>query len=592
MRQVFSVSKPRRLPNWKQWKRLPSVLTTVERTILQTASLVLILSIGTFIGMTLFAHRVEIPAQGGEYTEALVGEPQLINPLYATTNDADQDLVALVYSGLLKWDAHDGLVPDLAESFNVNEEKTVYTFVIKEDAKFHNGDPVLARDVIFTLSAIQNPAYRSPLLPQFRDVSIVQEDDRTLSFILEKPNASFLDHLTVGILPSSAWADILPQNAPLAALNLQPVGSGPYQFAEYSKDKKGVIRSYTLEAFHEYVHGRPNIERMSFKFYPDARSAADALEHKFVEGASVIPFDAKEQTGQNRSVVLYSPLLSREVVLYFNQKANEQLKKPSVREAIAYAINKRTIVEETLSGAGQTITGPILAGAVGFHTELADREQDLEKTRTLLEEAGVLKKSVVSEQETEESKEESEENTEIEKVETMEKQTNQLTLTTIDSEEFVRVAQTIEQQLESVGLEIDVQRVPAQTLFEDVIRPRNFELLLTTLMFSADADPYVFWHSSQREGTGLNIADYQNAEVDTLLETARSATTNEAREQAYRTFQEKLLADIPAVFLYQSTYSYAIAKKIHLDPPERIRVPSDRFQQIHRWYIKTKKAFK
>lgn len=582
MRQVFSVSKPRRFPSWKQWKRLPSVLSSVERRTIEMSSLLLVLSLGAVIGIGLFSHRVEIPARGGEYTEALVGDPQLINPLYATTNDVDQDLVALIYSGLLRWDPENGLVPDLAESFEVNQEGTVYTFVIKEEARFHNGDPVLARDILFTISAIQNPAYRSPLLPQFRSVSVIQEDDRKISFILEKPQSSFLNNLTVGILPSSAWADILPQNAPLAALNLQPIGSGPYQFAEFTKDKKGVIRSYTLKPFDQYVHGQPRIEQLTFKFYPDALSAVDALENKFVEGVSVVPFESRLTAGQNRSIVLYSPLLSREVALYFNQKTNEQLKKKSVREAIAHAINKTTLVEETLSGAGRVIIGPILPESVGFHADLVDREVDTQKALTLLKEAGI------GEQKNTEEAEEAEEAEEV----VPQKQTNQFTLTTIDSEEFIRVAQTIEQQLEQIGLEIEVIPVPAEALFETVIKPRNFELLLTTLMYGTDADPSIFWHSSQKEGSGLNIVDYQNAEIDTLLDSARSAKNEEERTTAYKTFQEKLLADVPAVFLYQSTYGFAVSKKIHMIQPAHVRIPSDRFANIQSWYIKTKKAFK
>ncbi len=111
-------------------------------------------------------------------------------------------------------------------------------------------------------------------------------------------------------------------------------------------------------------------------------------------------------------------------------------------------------------------------------------------------------------------------------------------------------------------------------------------------MYRSDAEPFVFWLSSQKDGIGLNIIDYQNKEVDALLETGRSAKNVEERQTAYQTFQEKLLADIPAVFLYQSTYGHAIAKKVRLPQPLQIRMPSDRFAGIETWYIKTKKAFK
>lgn len=568
MRQVLSVSKPHRLPSWKQWKQLPSVLSKTEQRVIQTALLLFVLSLLITTGTWLFGNRVEVPAKGGEYTEALVGEPQLVNPLYAMANDADQDLVSLIYSGLLRFDPTDGLVPDLAESYEVNDEKTVYTFVLKEGARFHNGDPVLARDVLFTISAIQNPAYRSPLIGALRGVSVVQEDDRKISFVLEKPQSAFLSNLTVGILPSSAWADILPQNAPLAALNLQPIGSGPYRFAEFSKDKKGSVRTYTLEPFEDAHLGEPYIERLTFKFYPDAALAIEALDNRFVEGVSVIPFEAREQTGQNRAIVLHSPLLSREAVLYFNQKTNELLKKKEVREAIARAINKQAIVDETLLGVGRVIIGPVLPDMEGYHEGLTDIGFDVEKAKEVfVKEAGEVKEA-----------------DDIVKT--------KLTLTTVASEEFIRVAEALKSQLELAGLSIEVVTVPATVIFEQIVAPRNFELLLTSVMYNTQADPYLFWHSSQKEAGGLNIVEYQNAEVDKLLETARAAKTPEERAAALKTFQEKLLADLPAVFLYQSTYGYATARKIQGVELDRIRIPSDRFTGITDWYIKTKKAFR
>lgn len=570
LRQVFSVSKIRRFPSWKQWKQLSGVLSSFEKRVVQTASVLITASLVTITAMFLFAHRVEIPARGGEYTEALIGEPRLINPLYASTNDADQDLTTLVYSGLLKWNPDQGFVPDLAQSVEINEEKTVYAFTIKENARFHNGDSVLARDVIFTINAIQNPTYRSPLLPRFKSVSVVQEDDRKISFVLEKPNAQFQEYLTVGILPSNAWADILPQNAPLAALNLQPIGSGPYRFSEFTKDKKGSLRTYTLESFDDFVDGEPLIERLNFKFYPDVASAMDALENKFVEGVSVVPFESKEQTGQNRAVALHSALLSREVVLYFNQKTNPQLQKKAVREAIAYAIDKEQIVAEKLSGAG-AIIGHILPDATGFSDELPKRNLDIQKARELI--SKTLAESVPSSEQT------------------PAKQPNKLTLTTIAAPEFIYVAQMLKAQLEQTGLEVEILTVQADTFFDEVIVPRNFELLLTTVMFNAQPDPYLFWHSSQKEAGGLNIADYQNTEVDALLEKARVTSDEQQREQLLKSFQEKLLEDLPAVFLYQSTYGYATSKKVHGVQLTSVRVPSDRFIGIEKWFIRTKKAF-
>ncbi|MBI5369990.1 hypothetical protein HZA85_02280 [Candidatus Uhrbacteria bacterium] len=567
MRQVISVSKPRRFPSFKQWKQLPGILTRPEKFTLKTASALLIASLATLIGVFVLAHRIEIPARGGEYTEALIGEPQLINPIYPTINDVDRDLVTLMFSGLLKWDPDQGLIPDLAESFTVNPEGTTFTFILREDAKFHNGDPVLARDVLFTINAIQNPVYRSPLLPIFKSVSVVQENDHTVSFTLEKPDPSFLNQLTIGILPSSAWADILPQHAALAALNLQPIGSGFYQFDSFAKDKKGAIRSYTLKAFDHHVGTRAFIDRLTFKFYPDVQGATEALMGKFVEGVSYVPFENRQETRQNRAVMVYSPLVSRETFLAFNQKTSEPLKKKGVREAIAYAIDKTHLVNETLSEDGLVLSGPLLSGIPGFENSVTDRGFDPEKAKQLLQDATGLQPA--------------EQSAPI-----------ALTLTTSDSAEMQNVAQEIKTALEAVGIQMTIVSIPQQTFLEDVVTPRNFELLLTTAQFNTDPDPYPFWHSAPKEQAGLNVTDYANPDVDKLLEMARAAKTTEERNKAYQTFAQKITDDIPAIFLYQSRYGYAVSKKIHQINLSSLRVPSDRFARVNEWYIKTKKALK
>jgi peptide/nickel transport system substrate-binding protein len=567
MRQVLCVSKTRRFPSFRQWKQLSNVLSKTEKQVVQTAFLLIVVSIASIVSLYLFINRVEIPTQGGEYTEALVGEPQLINPLYATSNDVDKDLVTLIYSGLIKWKPEEGLVPDLAESININEEGTVITATIRENARFHNGDPILARDILFTINAIQNPAYRSPLYGSFKGVSVVQEGDRVVSFVIEKPSAVFLQNLTVGILPSGLWADVLPQNAPLAALNLQPVGSGPFQFVEFTKDKKGSIRSYTLKPFKDWYQSPAFIDRLTFQFYPDQKSVLDALENKYVKGVSVVPFEDKEKTGQNRAVVLHSPLLDREVVLYFNQKTNEQLKRKTVREAIALAIDKTEIVNNIIQGQGRVINGPLLSSMLGYKEAETTQVIDLEKARTMLKEVMEVTEEAV-------------------------KKPNKLTLTVPSGEEFSRVANYIKTQLEAIELEIEIITIPSQTFFDDVISPRNFELLLTTVMFDATQDPYLFWHSSQIGSAGLNIVEYQNADVDKLLESARATIKTEERQTAYQTFEEKVVADLPAIFLYQSNYNYAVSRDIQNVKLDSIRVPFDRFAKINEWYIKTKKTFR
>ena len=581
MRQVFAVRKMKGFPSWKQWKQLPRVLTHVERRVSGTALLVLVVSMLAWGGLYVAGHRVEIPAVGGQYTEGVIGEPQFINPLYANQSDVDQDLASLLYSGLMRWDPQDGFVPDLAESLTINEDGTVYTLKIRDNAKFHNGEAVRARDVLFTINAIQNSSYRSPIADQFYNVTVVQEDDKTVSFILKKASAPFVQYLTVGILPASLWADVLPQNAPLAALNLQPVGSGPYQFDEFSKDKKGSIRSYTLRRNDAYYGQAPFIEELTFKFYPDAGTLSEALANKNVEGASAVDREARKQASDNHTVELLEPFMPREVVLYFNQTVNAALKDVTVRQAIQKAIDKSALVNELSGESTRIIHTQILPGALGYDETILD-PYDPTVANALLAQAGytlqehsdirLLKPSLQSEEEP--------------------GKTFSVVLTAPDLPDMRLVAEKIQSNLRSIGIEMTLSFVSSERMATDIIAPRNFELLLAPIQLEADPDPYPFWHSSQRKGAGLNLVGYNNSEVDALLTQARGLTDAMARAQAYKQFQALLAKDVPAVYLFQSTYGYALPKKVQHPKIDQIVIPSDRFADITSWYIKTKKALR
>ncbi len=611
MRQVLSVSKTHMLPSWRQWKQLPSILSISEKRIVGAALVVLVLSFCASAIGYLAAHRIEIPAIGGEYTEGLVGEPQFINPLYASTNDVDQDISRLVYSGLVRWDGEGSFTPDLARDILISEDKTVYTFTIRDEARFHNGEEVRARDILFTINAIQTASYRSPLAVNFQGVTVVQENDKTVSFILDEPFAPFLQHLTVGILPASLWADVLPQNVPLAALNLQPIGTGPYKFHEFTKDKKGAVRSYSLTRNDDYYFQPPFIETLTFKFYSDVRALAEALGNKNVEGASIISYDNLAQVEENKNVQLLTPLLPRETNLYLNQTLSPALGDLVVRTAISEAINKQAIVDELHAGYAEIIHAPILNGMIGYR-EGFTVTFDPDLSQSNLTEAGYraniltgmreLKSSLVAELSDEDSDKEKVNNKEKDKDKNKDKDTEtetssdpatlSLTLTAVDSLEMRSVAERIKKDLLDIGISVELTFIPAELMLSTIIEPQNFEMLLTSIMLQADSDPYPFWHSSQSNGLGLNLVNYKNDDVDVLLEEARVETDDVVRAEKYLQFQELLAKDLPAVFLYRSRYSAAVAKKIILEPVQTITNPADRFTNVSDWYIKTKKALR
>ncbi|MFH1253139.1 MAG: peptide ABC transporter substrate-binding protein [Candidatus Uhrbacteria bacterium] len=583
--QILKLTATKIWPSWGQWKQLGRFLSTKEKKILTGSLVIASLSSLTLIGELALAHRLEIPAVGGEYTEGLVGTPQFINPLYSSASDVDSDLTKLIYSGLFKWTESSGLVPDLAESYIVSEDQKTYTVKIKNNAKWHNGDPVRSSDILFTIQSIQNPAYHSPLVSAFRGVQISEVDEQTVQFVLEEPFAPFLSTLTVGILPSSLWAEIPPKNVPINSLNLSPIGSGPYKFEKFIREKNGEIRSYSLVRFNEFYNQPAKIEKLSFKFYSDFESAVAALTNQNIEGLNFVPNHLIGEVQKNRSVNLLTPSMPQEVSLFFNQETQPLLKDANLRQALALTIDKSAIVNNVLGGRGAVIEAPILPGMIGYYPEVAKISPDLIAAAALLDKTDYTEISPDNFRTKKIKKTENGETTE-----TLEELT--LNLTTVNQPEFIKTAELIAEQAKAVGFKIQIETVEASEFYTNIIKPRAYQILLTATQFGLDPDPYPFWHSSQIKDPGLNLAQYANKKVDDLLEKARLTSNSDERTTAYKEFQDLLVKDLPAIFLYQPAYTYAISNKIKNVSLTAIHSPADRFQFVTDWYIKTRQVFK
>lgn len=583
-KQILRLTTNRRWPTWGQWKRLPSVLSKGEKQILRAALVVGSCACLTLGGWWLAAHRTVVPVVGGSYTEGLVGSPQFINPLYASASDVDSDLVSLIYSGLFR-STPEGLQPDLAESYTVSEDQKTYTIKLRGNAEWHNGDPVRSSDVLFTIQSLQDPAYHSPLAISFRGLTVSEVDELTVQFVLEEPFAPFLSSLTVGILPSAIWAELPAKNFPLTSLNLSPIGSGPYKFEKYAMEKTGEIKSYTLVRNPAYYGQPAKIEHLIFKFYNDLESAVAALENQNIEGVSFLPNQLAEKTVAEKKLSLLRPDMAQVTTLFFNQKNQPLLEDDDLRQALAMSINKQAIVNEVLSDHGSVVTSLFLPHELGFDETASETSYNPTEALALLDKTDF---TVISPDGFRSKKVKKTENGET--AETLEELT--LTLTTVNQPVFIKTAEVIAEQAKLVGIKIQTEIVEPADLFEKIIKPRAYQMLLTATQHGLDPDPYPFWHSSQTKDSGLNLAMFSNRQADELLEKARATNNPEDRMAAYKEFQLLVNKELPAVFLFQPTYAYAVSEKIKNLSLEQIILPTDRFQNITEWYIKTKNVIK
>jgi len=606
---VFSLNKSKR-PTLKQLKYLPTVLNQKQLLTFRVAAGLMAVGLIALIGNFYFRNFIPVAVSGGEYSEGLIGAPQYINPLLSQTNDVDADVVRLVFSGLLKYDENLKLVADLAKDWQVSEDKKTYTFTLKDNLKWQDGESLTADDVVFTYESIKDSEFKSPLLISFRGVEVQKVDEKTIKFVLPEPYTSFLELTTTGIIPLHIWGDIPAVNANLTEYNLKPIGSGPWEFKSLTKDKLGNIKTYTLVPNPDYAGSQGYLQKLTFKFYPDFMSAIEALKNHSVDGISFLPKNNKKDLQGNRSLNLIAFDLPQYTAVFFNQKQNEALKNKNVRQALALSIDKTKILAEALQLEGQIIDGPIFPYPINLPDDkkIAFNQDEANK---LLDEAGWKRltkeeyQTLINAKKENDSAEASttDATSTPEQTEPKEVDENQnfyrqkddkileISIVTVDQSENTKAAELVRDAWQAIGVKTNLQIVSGGNIVREVIKPRGYEVLLFGIIVGSNADPTPFWHSSQVQDPGLNLSQFSNRETDKLLEDAKKTEDLEKQKKDYEQFQEILASELPAIFLYSPTYTYAINKKIKGVNTERILTPADRFNNIQNWYTKTKRIW-
>lgn len=524
-------------------------------------------------------YMVEVPAHGGELTEGVIGTPRFINPILAIS-DADRDLTALVYSGLLKATSAGNFVPDLAESYSISDDGLSYTFEIRPNATFHDGEPVTADDVIYTVSKAQDSVLKSPRRMNWEGVSVEKTNDHEVIFKLKQPYAPFISNLTIGILPKHIWKNIGGDQFTFSLSNLNAIGSGPYKIDSIGRDKDGVPNQFVLKSNPNYALGEPYIEKIFLKFYQNEAAILDNLKRGVIENTGSIGPEMIGEIG-NKSIVISSPL-TRVFGVFFNQNEKGILAHKEVRKALAMAVDKDNIIMSVLHGYGTPAEGPLPNIVVKKYldattTNATTTNSSIDSAVKILQTAGWKKNP----------------NTGIFELKSKNaSSTLSFSLSTANIPELVESAHIIEENWKQIGVSVDVRIFEPGDLNQSVIRTRKYDSLLFGIVTGRNPDLYPFWHSSQRNDPGLNIAMYTNTKADKLLETMRSTSDPEKASDVLAAFEKEIDNDIPAIFIWSPDFIYVTPKKLSGVTLGKITTPSDRFLTVNDWYTKTDKVWR
>jgi len=514
-----------------------------------------------------------MPKSGGEYTEGIVGQPIYINPLLSQTSESDADITALVYSGLFGYDNDGKIRNDLAESYEISEDKKTYTVKIKKDVHWHDGEILDVDDVIFTFNLLKDPAYKSPLRQNWQGVEVSSTEDGLIKFELKNPYFGFLEYLTVGIIPKHIWQEIPADRFSLAEKNLRPIGSGPYMFTDFQKDSNGNIITYKLVAFKGYHDGTAFISRINFNFYPDEETLIVAFNKKEIAGMSDISPRKLGEIQSFKNIEVRELIIPGYFALFLNQTKNVALAYDEVRRALAISVNRNDIIENVLAGKGLPIYSALFPQMSGFVDMSNDYVYDVEKAKNILEEAGWKQ---------EDGKD------------VREKNGNRLEfeIITTDWLELTESAEILKQQWAQIGAKVDIKILSVSDFQQNYIRTREYPSILFGQSSSFNPDLYSFWHSSNKRDPGLNLSLFENKRADELLESVRTETDEEKRKQAYKEFSDIMKEKNPAIFLYSQYYLYPMSKSVKGVDIKNINSSAGRFTNINKWYIKTSRVWK
>lgn len=551
-----------------------------EKIFFYTICAVFVISGIFLLGKVNDSLKIDVPANGGYLTEGIVGSPRFVNPVLAIS-DVDKDLTSLVYSGLLRASTNGELELDLAKNYEISESGLEYTFTLKDNIYFQDGKKITADDIEFTINKIQDSTMRSPKRPNFYDIKIEKINESQIKFILKKPYSPFLENLTVGIIPKHIWNNLDTDQFALSQYNVEPIGSGPYKVTKMETLKKNMLlvpTYYELSPFGKSGVNKPFIDKLIIRFYRDEKSVVDAYNKGEVEAInSISPDKMPDIKKQNASSVKATPL-PRIFAVFFNQNQNEILSYKEVRTALNLAVDRERIVKEVLSGYGKTLSSPIPNGLLGNNNSDVSSIFDLDKASSTLTKAGWIKNA----------------STTIWQKKKDKKTTIELSISiaTLNAPDLTKTAEIIKENWEKLGVKVEIKQFELGDLQQNVIRPRKFDALLYGEVIGRDMDFYAFWHSSQRNDPGLNVAMYTNSTVDKLLEDARKTLDTASRIDKYKKFEAEVMKDIPAIFLYTPDFIYVTPNKVKNNDLGIITLPFERFININNWYIETNKLWK
>lgn len=493
------------------------------------ASLVVLVLLST---AALSNTAVSRPLAGGTYVEATTGTPRDVIPLLNTplADPVGRDIAALLFDGLTRIGIGNLPEPALAESWEIDEEGEIYTFRLRRDVQWHDGQPFTAADVLFTIQTIQSPDFPGDpaLAGLWRSVLVDQVDSYTIRCTLNAPYAPFLSMASIPILPAHLLADMDIgewANSPFAS---QPVGTGPYEIVELN------TMHALLHANDGYFGGTPFIESFELRFVESSQAALSALTRQEIQAMGVKTSPELSQVTLPTHLRRFNIPLDEYALLSFNLR-EPLLENTELRQALARGLDKDMLIERALPGIATRLDTPVLTGWWAYDPHAQWYEYDPEIANQLLDNLGYVLNG--------------------QGIRARGSERLAFPLITDADPNRLAVAEEIARQWADIGVLVEVEQLDSAELRQ---RLQSHDFLLAVhgwARLGADPDMLELWHSSQAVG-GTNYAGLNDTVIDRSLINARTELDLVQRGIYYADFQQRWIELVPGIVLYQPLYTF------------------------------------
>jgi len=475
--------------------------------------------------------------------------------------------VRLAFAGLTQLSRDGSVVPDLA-TYTTEGDGKIWTFTIRDDAKWHDGAPVTAADVVYTVSLVQDKAYVGVFSDAFRGVKVEAVGDRVVRFTLPEAFGPFASNTTLPLMPAHKLNGVGYNDLPRSPFNLRPIGAGPFRVVEAD------ARQVVLARNDDYYKVRPErvrpwLDRIVLRAYPSASEALTALSRGEIDGAGGLSSEDAVRARTYKNVSLFSFPTPDYTALFLNVRPDRPtFRDRAVRQAIATAIDKGKVLDVAVDGRGSVADELVPPTSWAYVREIKRYDHSIEQARALLDGAGW---------------------TDHDGDTVRDKDGVKLAFSISTSDEPSRISAAVQiiEDLRQVGIAAQLQAVPFATLIDKVVAERSYDALLIAISGGGDPDPYSLFHSSEIADPGHNFSGYFTLPLDRALENSRRTSDQAKRLELITQVFQAVATESPVVFLYFQDYLYAQSKLVQGLRIMPITAPSDRLWNAYDWYVKT-----